>query len=122
MAVEYVDGLNYAKLAEKLREELHTIAVVADLSGKSLPADTDLLTSDLVSDFMGWFRLQIIPASDAVVRAKVDGQLGALNGGAVLTANCFYEFDISCTKKTKLNLQISVAQTPKLFKVYKVVV
>jgi len=71
---------------------------------------------------MGWIRFQIIPASDTVARVKLNGQVGDLNGGGTLTAGCIYEFDITVKPGDKVNLRLSVAQTPYLLRIMKVIV
>jgi len=101
---------------------LRSIDVLADLSGKSLVADTDLLAEDLSIDFTGWVRLQILLTADAIVSVKLNGKLGALNEGTPLRAGNLYAFDITVHTGDAFNVQIDTSQTPDLFRLVKLVV
>lgn len=110
---------NFRKVLE---ETLHNIAVITDLSGKSLPANTPLLETDYIADFTGWIRLQILLVSAATITVIINKNEGYLNGGVSLAENNLYEFDITITKGDQFNIKIDVAQTPKIFRIIKMVV
>ena len=117
---------NVEDFRKVIKEELHTISVLADLSNKVVLSGVDVLENDLIVDFMGWVRIQIIPSYDTKVEVKINGSYGFLNEGGLLYANNIYEFDVTVAPNDTINFRLTFtsapSQTIKLFRIMKVVV
>jgi len=104
---------------QAVKNAIHTLEVIQDLSGQALTAGDDVFSEDLGIDFDGWVRVQVVLTADAVVEVKLNGAYGALNNGTALTAGNLYEFDVTVTEGDSLNLRVSASQTPSLLRLIK---
>jgi len=86
---------------------------VASIFDASVVANTDILPKDVRIEFDGIIRVVCAFDTSGILRAKLTraGKTKVLdyNGGATLTANALYAFDLSVKKGDLFNLRYSVA-------------
>ena len=74
-------------------------------------ANADILTTDFTPTQYSKSVLQIMSDTAGILSLVVDGVSGTLNSGLALTANAWYEFDVSLLSGSTYNLQLSVGAT-----------
>jgi len=74
-------------------------------------ANADILAENYTSTKYSKSVLQVMTNTAGVLSLVIDGVSGALNSGSALTANAWYEFDISLLSGSTYNLKLSVNAT-----------
>ncbi|MDP4158136.1 MAG: hypothetical protein Q8911_00020 [Bacillota bacterium] len=71
-------------------------------------ANTNIFTANYTASRYSKSVLQVTTNTSGVLSLVVDGAAGTLNSGIALTANAWYEFEISLLSGSTYNLQLSV--------------
>jgi hypothetical protein len=91
------------------------VSVVGSLANNqtdaSVTANTDILTEDYTATSYNKSVLQVMTDTAGVLSLIVDDVSGTLNSGSALTANAWYEFEVSLLSGSTYNLQLSVNAT-----------
>jgi len=80
-------------------------------TNKVVLANTDIFVADYSPTKYSKSVLQVMTDTAGVLSLVVDGVSGTLNSGLSLTANAWYEFDVSLLSGLTYNLQLSVGAT-----------
>ena len=80
-------------------------------TNKVVLANTDIFVADYDPTQYSKSVLQVMSNTEGVLSLVVDGVSGTLNSGLALTANAWYEFDISLLSGSIYNLKLSVGAT-----------
>lgn len=112
------DG-NTNKVVAKISQTTGENVVVALISGSlannqtnaSVTANTNILTANYTATAYRKSVLQVMTNTAGILSLVVDGVSGTLNSGSALTANAWYEFEISLLSGSTYNLQLSADAT-----------
>ena len=80
-------------------------------TNKVVTANANIWTENYTVDKYSKSVLQVMADTAGVLSLVIDGVAGTLNSGSTLTANAWYEFDISLLSGSTYNLQLSVGAT-----------
>ena len=80
-------------------------------TNKVVTANTNIFIENYTADKYSKSVLQVMTDTAGVLSLVVDGVSGTLNSGIALTANAWYEFDISLLANLTYNLRLSVGAT-----------
>jgi hypothetical protein len=93
-------------------------SIVGDLMNNQtsvvILANTNILATNYTSTKYSKSILQVMTNTAGVLSLLVDSVSGTLNNGSALTANAWYEFDISLLSGSTYNLQLSVGATMQI--------
>ena len=91
------------------------VSVVGSLANnqtnKAVTANTNILTANYTPTKYSKSVLQVMTNTAGVLSLVVDGVSGTFNSGSPLTANAWYEFEVSLLLASTYNLKLSVGAT-----------